>query len=223
MEDGQGEVHQSLLSTSHVQTSAAVSSPQSTAFDVLGVQQPATPECIPVTRVRLLHPTQGARRHLQARQTSHSQTGSSNQVEFDGLEGHAASSAPAAKQIRLLNCKLTQGFFNINQQMSDNQACLDATFDFLTEATGELSKDRCRQRSRKHKRATRLEAMTRAIGRLSQLTTQHTRRTMTLLVEMGYDSGDMAQGLQQIAAAMEAFQTVIIASGATGEVPDSAE
>ncbi|KAJ1112954.1 hypothetical protein NDU88_001214 [Pleurodeles waltl] len=63
-----------------------------------------------------------------------------------------------------------------------------------------------------------IEAMTRAIGRLAQAT----RCTLAVLVEMmGHYSGDDAQGLQQISAAVEVFQTASIASGATGEAPES--
>lgn len=66
-----------------------------------------------------------------------------------------------------------------------------------------------------------MDALTRVIERLAHATTQHTRRTLGLQVEVGQYSVDVARSLQQITAAVETLQTSMFASGGATDGTDS--
>lgn len=65
--------------------------------------------------------------------------GAPNQVLFRGLE--QAMLRIQRLQQRQMNLKLTQGFSDITQKMTDNQCRLEAKFNALTCAIGDLCKE----------------------------------------------------------------------------------
>ncbi|KAJ1112427.1 hypothetical protein NDU88_000691 [Pleurodeles waltl] len=129
-------------------------SPQPAAFECQELHQTVIQRYISV--IQLLCPTQQAHRCQQARQASCSQAGSSNQAEFGSLEQAMLQVQHLQlKQIMLLNCKLTQGFNTITHDMSDNQARLDAKFDAVRGAIGELCPELAEDRSQQKRRMLR--------------------------------------------------------------------
>lgn len=68
--------------------------------------------------------------------------GAPNQVLFGGLEqAMLRIQRLQQQQQRQMNLKLTQGFSDITQKMTDNQCRLEAKFNALTCAIGDLCKE----------------------------------------------------------------------------------
>ncbi|KAJ1191018.1 hypothetical protein NDU88_000335 [Pleurodeles waltl] len=67
-----------------------------------------------------------------------------------------------------------------------------------------------------------MDPLSHSIGRFATFTTNFSKRTITLKVEMGRSSGDISRGLGQITFAVELLQMAHIARGA-GDTPQDSE
>ncbi|XP_078508090.1 Z-DNA-binding protein 1 isoform X2 [Lissotriton helveticus] len=218
MEEGQDVGETSGPSSSEVPATDAPTTSQATASVTPASLQAPTSRRSLATRVRMSQPTQQSLRWMQ----SVSSAGAVSQL-MSGALGRAMLQMQRLqkKTQRQMNERMTQGFSMISDKLTENQTRLEAKLDALTNTVADLAKEwaeeRAQLRRMERSRGHKLDALSRAIYRLTHATSQHSKRTLGLQVGIGHYSGDVARGLERITAAVETLQAnVIVGGGAMG-------